>query len=91
MNYPIGQQGGSEPWHGTVGGYCNHACRCDQCRAAKRAANAEGRRNARLMRRVRMPHKAHGTANGYSYWACRCDPCRAAEAKRYQARKRVTA
>lgn len=23
-----------EPWHGTAGGYINHGCRCDECRAA---------------------------------------------------------
>ena len=24
-------------WHGTVGGYVNHGCRCAPCRAAQRA------------------------------------------------------
>lgn len=26
-----------ELWHGTLGGYTNHRCRCDKCRAAWRA------------------------------------------------------
>jgi hypothetical protein len=25
-----------EPWHGTAGGYTNHACRCRECRDAVR-------------------------------------------------------
>jgi hypothetical protein len=24
-----------EPWHGTLGGYNNHGCRCQDCRDAK--------------------------------------------------------
>lgn len=32
---------GPEPWHGTVGGYCNHACRCYECREANTAAQQQ--------------------------------------------------
>ena len=27
----------NESWHGTQGGYTNHACRCDACRTAHAA------------------------------------------------------
>lgn len=81
----------SDEWHGTVGGYCNHACRCDACKSAKRDAFAASRRQAQGFRRARMPQKAHGTLNGYSYWGCRCDQCKAVTAERarlrYHARK----
>ncbi len=33
----------TEEWHGTVGGYHNHGCRCPLCRAAQRE-EAERRR-----------------------------------------------
>ena len=30
-----------ERWHGTTGGYSNHACRCDLCTTANRSAHRE--------------------------------------------------
>ena len=30
-----------ETWHGTAGGYTNHACRCEACREANRIHHLE--------------------------------------------------
>lgn len=65
----------AEPWHGTTGGYTNHKCRCDDCRAALREYQKE-RRRARIAEAT--PDHVHGTANGYGNYGCRCDACRAA-------------
>ena len=37
----------TEEWHGTVGGYHNHGCRCPLCRAARREESARSRARAR--------------------------------------------
>ena len=37
----------TEEWHGTVGGYHNHGCRCPLCRAARREESARSRTRAR--------------------------------------------
>lgn len=39
---------GPEKWHGTDGGYNNHKCRGDECRAAHAKAQRERHRKARL-------------------------------------------
>jgi hypothetical protein len=51
----------SEPWHGTVGGYSNHRCRCDLCRAA---ASEYKRQYLKRNPHKRMTPKQHvdGTA-----------------------------
>jgi hypothetical protein len=47
-----------EPWHGTTGGYTNHACRCRRCSAAwseyskdPRKRDAMGRKRAEYLSR----------------------------------------
>lgn len=50
----------SEPWHGTTGGYRNHACGCDRCRAAQADALRDwrGRRRAAVVRSRGLPPEA---------------------------------
>jgi hypothetical protein len=65
---------GREAWHGTIGGYNNHGCRQECCRAAKRAHHRSWRQRAR---RERMPQDVpHSTLNAYSSYGCRCRACR---------------
>jgi hypothetical protein len=70
----------NQPWHGTSGGYYNHGCRCDNCRAAA----SEMARAARLRRmentRLGLIDVPHGSDNAYKNYGCRCDECRAARA-----------
>jgi hypothetical protein len=61
-----------DTWHGTVGGYTNHSCRCDDCRAAMKAA-----RVARHSRPIPSSVE-HGRAGTYTNYGCRCDDCRVA-------------
>lgn len=56
--------------HGTLTGYANRKCRCDECRAAARAYYAERRK------RCRPETTPHGTLSGYNNHFCRCDACR---------------
>ena len=78
-----------ETWHGTPGGYTNHRCRCDACRAALRDYQRD-RRQQRIASAT--PDRVHGTANGYGNYGCRCDRCRAAwtENERLLRRRRQT-
>lgn len=77
--------------HGTVGGYCNHACRCEPCRLANRASSARIR-GERYAERVSVngvlvhPSATHGTTNGFRYYGCRCSAC--CEASKAADRKR---
>lgn len=74
-----------ETWHGTTGGYTNHRCRCDDCRAA----NAETQRESKRRRLEKpIPYRVHGTANGYQNYQCRCELCRAAHGEDENQRKR---
>ena len=66
-----------EPWHGTLGGYTNHRCRCDACRAA----NARHFREAKARRSREIPAHVHGTPNGYGNYKCRCAACTTAWAE----------
>jgi phosphoribosyl 1,2-cyclic phosphodiesterase len=61
-----------ELWHGTVGGYTNHDCRCPECTEAFRMGMAKYR--ARLQARP-IPEKVHGTNSGYTNYGCRCPEC----------------
>lgn len=70
----------AERWHGTSGGYTNHHCRCNDCRAAW-AATTERMRQTRQAQRILIdgrlthPYATHGTGNAYSNYGCRCSPC----------------
>lgn len=55
----------SETWHGTIGGYTNHKCRCEACSDASsehakkyRAANREKRNAYQAKWRAENPEKA---------------------------------
>lgn len=75
-----------EKWHGTPGGYTNHGCRCDDCRAALRDYQRR-RRKQRI--ESPTPDRVHGTVNGYGNYGCRCDRCRGAWTKNEQRRRRI--
>ena len=66
-----------DPRHGSVNGYNNLKCRCDECRAANAAYRLDW-----LRRRGHNPidddDPRHGTIGGYTNYSCRCDKCRAA-------------
>jgi len=76
-----------DPRHGTVNGYSNLGCRCDDCKSAWRVQTRQ-QREAR--RHKPIPDRVHGTAGGYDNWFCRCDACRAANrAKRTPSPRRA--
>lgn len=93
MTPPKGARGkryvaGPGPWCGTSGGYANHDCRCDECRAAWGRFVAQ-QRHARAARPI--PADLHGKATTYTNYRCRCTRCRAAWTtyhREYRARKR---
>jgi hypothetical protein len=58
--------------HGTVDGYTNWMCRCEQCRSAMTAAHADWRSRARTRQ---LPSGAHGRNDTYNNYSCRCEPC----------------
>jgi hypothetical protein len=74
-----------ERWHGTSGGYTNHKCRCDECRAAWRAyisrrraeryAEVNGGPASDDVRAKKLADVKHGTESTYTNWGCRCRPC----------------
>lgn len=68
----------AEPWHGTWGGYSNHACRCEPCTAASTAKQTVWRDG---YKGKRLPAHIHGSENGYCNYSCRCIPCTAAHAE----------
>ena len=45
--FPPSRQPGPGPWCGTTGGYTNHKCRCNRCRAAWNAYMRSWRRKAK--------------------------------------------
>lgn len=60
--------------HGTLDGYINHRCRCDDCREAGRLDAADRRDRDRA---EGIPEDLdHGTRRGYVHYRCRCLPCR---------------
>lgn len=70
-----------DPRHGTVNGYNNCCCRCDDCKAAWSVYLSELRKRRRSMP---IPDHVHGTDNGYSNWYCKCDDCREAHRATYK-------
>jgi hypothetical protein len=72
-----------ERWHGTLGGYTNHHCRCDRCLEAHRVYQREqswrsGRRRPMADYLAELPPRTHGIRATYTK-GCRCEPCRQAE------------
>lgn len=69
--------------HGTTTAY-KRGCRCDICRAASAARQAEYRQRKRdggpLLPKGPRPIQVHGTRNSYDKYGCRCEPCRDANA-----------
>jgi hypothetical protein len=74
----------ADPRHGTVNGYVNLHCRCDECREAWRTYPAMKASQVRYRRRMGMlPRKlgrTHGIRATYNR-GCRCDECRRAESE----------
>ena len=66
----------TEPWHGTLGGYSNHKCRCVPCTTANTVYQQDWRD-----RHWGMEPPIHGRS-GYMNYGCRCDVC--GEDKRLQ-------
>lgn len=61
--------------HGTLSGYTNHKCRCDDCRHAMATYNRELRRS----KGIQPPKRAqHGSPSKYRA-GCRCEECVAAK------------
>lgn len=67
----------AETWQHGHGGYTNHGCRCEVCRAAQRQYQADlrARYAVRLAAGEAVPH---GSSSTYTNWGCRCPECRAA-------------
>src|SRR4029079_16230482 len=65
----------AQQFHGTTGGYTNHDCRCDDCRAAWTSYTRDARKS-RYARLAADPTVAeHGKASTYGNWGCRCRAC----------------
>ncbi len=76
-----------DPRHGTVNGYGNLGCRCDECREANRV------QHNRYMSQVRAEGRSlgsHGSELRYDT-GCRCEQCREAhnaKSREFKARQR---
>jgi hypothetical protein len=73
-----------DPRHGTITAYTHHACPCDKCKAANKAAT----RAARDRRQQNVPEHVHGSENGYSNYRCHCARCKQAHADTQRAKRR---
>jgi hypothetical protein len=62
--------------HGTLDGYCNHRCRCLDCRDiwTDYCADLRHVREERLAKDPTLIE--HGTTSSYNNWRCRCRPCK---------------
>lgn len=79
--------------HGTLGGYNNHRCRCDACRAAKAESQRDYKRRAREKKAELARSGTHGTYTMYVIFGCRCLFCKhynAAKKRRRLARRKGT-
>lgn len=63
-----------EAWHGTLGGYTNHRCRQECCRAPARDYQRAWKRQARSQ--PVPPYVEHGTVNAACNYHCPCAACR---------------
>lgn len=79
------KMGDGDGRHGTINGYCNHECRCEECRRAWT--------DYCLLRRVQRASALaaddprHGKESTYFNHQCRCDECRAAHTVAARARR----
>lgn len=79
-----------DPRHGTVNGYGNHGCRCEDCREAHRLNHARYMEKVRKTGQLAGNETRHGTSYRYDV-GCRCDECREAhneKSRRTKARLR---
>ena len=75
-----------DPRHGTVNGYSNLKCRCDECRAAW-AADQRTQKEKRARRGLPEGGPRHGKPWTYSNWGCRCQACTKAWAEYSRAQR----
>lgn len=71
-----------DPRHGTVNGYINRRCRCQECKDAWREYHRPYQERWRR-RQGMQPAKrgrTHGIRATYVHAKCRCEECRRAEA-----------
>lgn len=66
---------GDEPWHGTIGGYCNHRCSGDRCRAVWNIYQRELR--DRRAGTLAPDDPRHGMDSTYGNYKCKDPLCRA--------------
>lgn len=68
----------TETWHGTPGGYSNHACRCARCKDAWRVFHRDqrSRRRSELVELRREVETSRALIAFYSDMVL-ADPCRA--------------
>lgn len=64
--------GDGDKRHGTIAGYCNHRCRCFDCKSAWANYRREARHNREPLA---DDDERHGKYTTYINWSCRCDPC----------------
>lgn len=74
------------PAHGTMNGYGNLGCRCNECRAANRDSHAAYLRRVRDTGQLTTGDRLHGTSYRYDV-GCRCDECREAHNAKSRATK----
>lgn len=75
----------TKDYHGTSGGYTNHKCRCDKCKAAFAAYMAKFRERVK----DNVPEHVHGTAGGYTNYSCRCVKCTSAHTRLTRERRKA--
>ena len=74
--------------HGTLSGYTNQGCRCEECREARRIYGQEYYYRVTRPRRPPTNRTArHGSRSMYTNQGCRCTDCRKANAIYCLARK----
>ncbi len=62
--------------HGKTSTYTNHKCRCDECRAAMRKYNQQGRADRKARMESGETQATHGVWQTYQIHCCRCELCK---------------
>ncbi len=65
----------SKDFKHNVGGYTNHGCRCDECRAGFAAYTKKRNREREALLLADPTLAPHGVPSTYGNWRCRCRPC----------------